>query len=217
MKDKILFTDKLWQSAEKDIEKIISHPFCVELSKGILSKEKFNEYISQDSIYIIEDSRALAITAVKAEDVDEMKFLLDMARDGLEIEHLLHEEFIGYFNIVLNKKASKINKAYTNFLLSTAKSQTYEESLAALLPCFWVYREVGLSIVKNSKKNNKYQKWIDTYSGDEFEIYNQKLIDIVNKNAELATEELKKNMLEAFKKSVIFEFEFFDSAYNLKD
>lgn len=217
MKNTVLFTDKLWQYAEKNIQEIFSHPFCVELSKGILSEKIFSEYISQDSIYIIEDSRAMAITAAEADDVDEMMFLLDMARDGLGIEHLLHEEFIGHFNIVLNKKTSKINKEYSSFLLSTAKTKTYQESLAALLPCFWVYREVGLSIIKNSTKNNKYQKWLDTYSGDEFEVYNQKLIDIVNKNAALASEEIKKNMLEAFKKSVIFEFNFFDSAYNLRD
>ena len=79
MKDSILFTEKLWKAAEKYFGKITSHPFCVELSKGILSKERFNEYISQDSIYIIGDARALAMTAVKAEDADEMMFLLDMA------------------------------------------------------------------------------------------------------------------------------------------
>ena len=217
MRDSILFTEKLWKAAEKYFGKITSHPFCVELSKGILSKERFNEYISQDSIYIIEDARALAMTAVKAEDADEMMFLLDMAKNELKIEHLLHEEFVDHFDIILNKNVSKTNKAYNDFLLLTAKLKTYEESLAALLPCFWVYREVGLSIIKNSCKDNKYQKWLDTYSGREFEVYTQKLIAIVNKNAEQTTQNIREKMIEAFKRSVIFELDFFDSAYNLRD
>ncbi len=36
---------------------------------------------------------------------------------------------------------------YTSFLTATASSESYPVVLAALLPCFWIYAEVGKDIV----------------------------------------------------------------------
>ena len=39
---------------------------------------------------------------------------------------------------------------YTSFLTATAWSESYPVVLAALLPCFWIYAEVGHDIVSQS-------------------------------------------------------------------
>ena len=40
--------------------------------------------------------------------------------------------------------------------------------LAALLPCFWIYAEVGRDIHARAAAANPYRAWIDTYAGEEF-------------------------------------------------
>lgn len=40
--------------------------------------------------------------------------------------------------------------------------------MAALLPCFLIYAEVGKCIAKNSIANNIYQDWITMYSSADF-------------------------------------------------
>lgn len=72
---------------------------------------------------------------------------------------------------------------YTSFLTATAWSESYPVVLAALLPCFWIYAEVGKDIVNKSIPNNPYQAWIDTYAGEEFHTAVRNVIATVDKVA----------------------------------
>ncbi len=57
---------------------------------------------------------------------------------------------------------------YTNYLRATCSGQPYPVGMAAVLPCFWIYREVGNYIYRHHKPNNPNQAWIDTYAGEAF-------------------------------------------------
>jgi thiaminase/transcriptional activator TenA len=37
-----------------------------------------------------------------------------------------------------------------------------------VLPCYRVYWEVGKELVRRGSPDARFQRWIDTYSGDEF-------------------------------------------------
>ena len=100
--------------------------------------------------------------------------------------------------------------------MNVVNHRSYEEGLAALLPCFWIYREVGIHIHKNSADNNPYQKWIDTYSGEEFAKIVQDMIDLTDRSADIASPEIRKLMLQAFVHSTNLEWMFWDGAYNLE-
>ena len=41
--------------------------------------------------------------------------------------------------------------------------------MAAVLPCYWIYREVGRELLRRGSPEPLYQRWIDTYGGDEFD------------------------------------------------
>jgi hypothetical protein len=58
--------------------------------------------------------------------------------------------------------------AYTSYLLSVAYGGSFPEALGALLPCYWIYSQVGRRLVKQGSANPLYQRWIDTYAGEEF-------------------------------------------------
>ena len=58
--------------------------------------------------------------------------------------------------------------AYTDYLLAVAYGRPFHEALAALLPCYWIYWEVGKALTRAGSPNPLYARWIGTYGSDEF-------------------------------------------------
>jgi len=210
------FSQTAWDAVEFTYKSIIEHPFNRELADGTLDKKKFQFYIKQDSLYLIDFARALAITASCASNPEDLVLLLDFSKGAIIAERGLHEFYFQFYGIKLDVKKAPGCFTYTNFLISSATHSSYEESLAALLPCFWIYQEVGLHIHRTSAKNNPYQKWIDMYSGEEFQEVVRKAIDLIDRVAEGANEKQLKKMQEAFITSTRLEWIFWDSAYRME-
>jgi thiaminase/transcriptional activator TenA len=210
------FSKNAWKLISPIYKSILIHPFNLELTKGTLSKEKFQFYIQQDSIYLIDFARALAITASRANNPEDLVLLLDFSKGAVIAERELHEFYLDLYKINLKIEKAPGCFAYTHFLISKATNSSYEEALAALLPCFWIYQEVGQYIYKNSIKDNPYQKWIDTYSGEEFQNIVESAIALTNRAAEKANKDQLSLMKEAFLTSTRLELAFWDSAYKME-
>ncbi|MDP8972351.1 MAG: hypothetical protein M3N45_04060 [Actinomycetota bacterium] len=41
--------------------------------------------------------------------------------------------------------------------------------LGAVLPCYWIYWEVGQTLLEHGSPNPYYRKWIDTCGGEELQ------------------------------------------------
>ncbi|MEA2107653.1 MAG: thiaminase II [Bacteroidota bacterium] len=210
------FLKELDKSVEPIYKELINHPFNVELAEGTLPEEKFRFYISQDTFYIGEYSRALAALASKAPSHEELRAFIYFAKEDLDIEKTLHDEFMELFNIQYPNEIAFATEAYSNFLLSTVAFKSYPEALAALLPCFWLYNKVASDIYRKAKKENKYQKWIDTYSGAEFDKTTQQLMQITDRLARENNQQMREKMKEKYIRSSRYEWLFVDSAYYLR-
>lgn len=210
------FSKTAWTEIMPIYKSIIEHPFNQELAQGTLAKEKFQFYMKQDSLYLVDFSRALALTASKAQNPDDLVLLLDFSKGAIIAERSLHEFYFDFYGIQLDISQAPGCFSYTHFLISTATHANYEEALGALLPCFWIYREVGMYIHKNAAKDNPYQKWIDTYSGEEFQKIVQNAIDLTDRVATRANAKQTEQMLEAFVISTRLEWMFWDSAYRME-
>ena len=210
------FTNSLWAKIEPLYDKIISHPFNVELAQGTLDVAKFKYYVQQDSLYLLDYSRALALVGAKAPTSNRVNDFLAFAKDGMWVEEQLHQTFFKQFSITPAEDKQPGCFAYTNFLLAECAAKPYEVGVASLLPCFWIYREVGMNIVTKSVPNNPFQDWINTYSGDEFRISVTKAIEIVDEAADSASTKMKEEMTKSFMTSTKLEWIFWDAAYNLK-
>ncbi|MFW6100077.1 MAG: thiaminase II [Bacteroidota bacterium] len=210
------FLSILDEAAEPVYQGLIRHPFNVELAEGTLPEEKFRFYISQDIDYIGEYSRALAALAAKASSHSEVREFISFAKEGLEIEKELHDEFIKQFNIKPPEAIALATEAYSNFLLSAVAYKSYPEALASLLPCFWLYNKVAAHIQHTASKENKYHKWIETYSGAEFDETTRRLKDITQRIASENTQKTRDNMKHLYIRSSWYEWLFWDSAYHLR-
>jgi thiaminase/transcriptional activator TenA len=210
------FTKDAWSSIVTIYQDIIDHPFNKELAEGTLQPERFQFYMKQDSLYLEDFARALAVAASKAPTAEDIVLLLDFSKGAIVAERELHQFYFDFFKIKLDAEQGPGCFAYTHFLLSSTTHKSYEEGIAVLLPCFWIYREVGLHIHKHAKPDNTYQKWIDMYSSPEFSAIVDQAIDLTDRVAEGVSARTRDAMLEAFVKSTQLEWMFWDSAYRMR-
>jgi thiaminase/transcriptional activator TenA len=207
------FTEHLWQASAAIYDAIMDLPFNVELTAGMLDPDTFRFYIVQDSLYLVEFARALAITGARSEAPQQVLDFLHFAEGAIVVERSLHEHYFAEFGVRPGAAQSPACAFYTNYLLATAAHRSYEEAVAALLPCFWIYREVGHAIHRQARPDNPYQRWIDTYAGEEFAASVDRAIAATEAAGALASETARNRMVDAFITSSRLEWMFWDSAY----
>jgi thiaminase/transcriptional activator TenA len=174
----------------------------------------------QDAHYLNAFGRALAAVAARAPDNDQMIALAGSAREAVVVERALHEGFFRQFGLsedeVASTPPSPTCAHYAHFLMSSAAHAPYEVAVAALLPCFWIYWEVGKHLLEVAAGDNPYQAWIDTYADEEFAHGVRKVIAITDDLAATATGARRAEMLDAFVRASVLEWMFWDSAWHLE-
>ena len=212
------FSQEVWQRNLDLYQKTLTLPFNQELAQGTLSKEVFSHYVIQDVHYLLAYGRALAVCAAKAFEADDVIQFAEAARIAIVVERSLHDGFMQEFDITKKEfESTPLTLAchhYTSFLTATAWSESYPVVLASLLPCFWIYAEVGKDIVKNSIENNPYQAWVDTYSGEEFNEAVRNVIATIDKVAARCDADTLEKMHHAYTTAAKLEWLFWDSAYD---
>ena len=211
------FTEALWQDAAPLRQAILQQPFLAELAAGTLPAETFRHYIVQDSLYLAEYARALAIAAAKAPNAVGRLEFSDGAKVAVQVEEALHQAFFGQFGVTPEMSAgaepSPVCLAYTSYLNALAATRSYEELIAGILPCFWVYWEVGCAIRLLAMADNPYAAWIDTYADPAFGAATERVRALVDVAAGGAGEGTRTAMARAFRDATRYEWMFWDSAF----
>jgi thiaminase/transcriptional activator TenA len=214
------FSDEAWQRIGPLYDAILALPFNRELAAGTLSRERFTFYMLQDAIYLTQFGRALAETAARAPDEDAMIQFAGSAQAAVVVERELHAGFFKTFGITPEQAAatepSPTCEHYTHYLLALAHNAPYEVSVAALLPCFWIYWKVGTRLFEVAEPGNPYQPWIDTYADEAFAAGVRKVLAISDRVGAAATPAVREPMLKAFVRASQLEWMFWDSAYRLE-
>jgi len=214
------FSDNAWQQIEGLYAAILELPFNQELAAGTLSRERFTFYMLQDAHYLTYFARALAVTAARAPDNDALIQFAGSAREAVVVERALHGGFFKQYGITPAEaeaaEPSPTCAHYTHYLLALAHNAPYEVAVAALLPCFWIYWEVGKHLLEIAQPNNPYQAWIDTYADEAFADGVKKVIAISDQVASTTTPATQTDMRQAFVRASQLEWMFWDSAYRLE-
>ena len=212
------FSRELWKANRDIYEEILRHPFLAGLVDGTLSREAFAFYMIQDAHYLREFARALNATGAKAPREEWAALLSTHASDTLKYERHLHESVFKEYGIsgerIKRTELAPEAHAYTSFLVATAYSRPFEESLAALLPCYWIYWEVGKELKRRGSKDPIYQKWIDAYASEEYGDSVKDVLAIVNELARSARPGQLEKMKEHFRRSARYEWMFWDAVYH---
>jgi thiaminase (transcriptional activator TenA) len=214
------FTGELWRSIEGIYAGILAHPFLRGLTDGSLPTDRFEHYVLQDAFYLREYARALSCAGVRSPDVGALVLFNEHSAGAITVERSLHEGFLEDLGVTKEEaeaaKASPTTLAYTSFLLSTATLGDYPKVLGAVLPCYWIYREVGKALLDHGSPEPRYQKWIDTYGGEDFGALVQAVLDLTDKACEDLNPSQKAHVREAFVTTSRYEWMFWDAAWKLE-
>ncbi len=212
------FSAAAWQRTTALRQAIDELPFNRELSAGALGIDRFRFYVVQDALYLGQYSRALAIAAARAADASALHVFAQSALEAVSVEQALHASYMKQFGITAEQFAAAEPTpdclGYTSFLMATAYHEPWEILLAALLPCFWIYWDVGTTISRHAAPDNPYRAWIDTYADEGFGAAVRAVIAITDRAAAATTDAIRERMMAAFVRSTQYEWLFWDSAYH---
>jgi thiaminase (transcriptional activator TenA) len=208
----------IWAKAAPIREAMLAMPFNTELSDGTLPREAFKHYMLQDAAYLQGYARVLAVGAAKAPSSDDILELSKAAETAIIVERALHAGYLEQFGITQAEmeaaEPSPACAAYVNFMLAEAATGTFATLVGAVLPCFWVYREVGLAIKTKAAAENFYQAWIDTYADESFGAATQRMIAIYDRAHSAAGPQEQARMQACFLRCCQYEWMFWNAAYH---
>jgi thiaminase (transcriptional activator TenA) len=211
------FTQQLWNDIEPIWTAIQEHPFLKGLTDGSLPEDIFRQYAVQDAIYLQAYARSLAAASSKAPKDEWCEMFADHARGILVDERSLHDAFFKNWGMtpedVYGTEPLPTTEAYNSYLLSVAFKEPFEEVLGAILPCYWIYWEAGKVLGKEGSPNPDYQKWVDTYSADEFAGVVQSVIDCTDEAVAGLPDERKTRVRKHFITTSRYEYMFWDAAW----
>lgn len=215
------FCEAVWAENRDLYDAIVTMPFNAELCDGTLSPAAFRHYIIQDAHYLVGFARALSLGAAKASLPDQIAMLASSAASAIHVERGLHENYFRLSGIspgaFADTRPTPVCDHYVSHLISVATTRDFPVIVAALLPCFWIYMEVGKDIHSRTAPANPYQAWIDTYAGAEFEEAVRRMIALADALAAGSSEGTVDAMRCAFRHCTRLEWMFWDSAYHLRD
>lgn len=212
------FSDMIWQRTAPLRAAIHALPFNTGLADGTLEREKFRFYIVQDALYLEQYARVLALAGARGPDGDTLRAFCQYAVEAVAVEQALHGRYLKEFGVdpaaLAVAEPSPDCLGYTSFLMATAYQEPWEVTVAALLPCFWLYWDVGTSIARHAAADNPYRAWIDTYADPGFGEAVRAVIAASDRAAAGTTPALRERMAAAFIRSCQYEWLFWDGAWH---
>src|SRR5262249_33684256 len=98
-------------------------------------------------------------------------------------------------------------------LLAVAYGAPFHEALAAVLPCYWIYWEVGKALERSGSPDPLYARWIGTYASDEFGDVVRAVLDctdMISRGGEPGAREI---MMRHFVTASRYEWMFWDMGF----
>jgi thiaminase/transcriptional activator TenA len=162
----------MWSEAEPIYAAILEHPFLTGLTAASLPPDRFAYYVAQDAHYLRDYARTLAVLAAKAPTHAAAGMFARHAAGTVDVELELHSTLMPQLGLdpaeLDQVPVSPTTLSYTSYLLATVYGGSFAEGLAAVLPCYWIYARVGAALLEQGSSDPRYQRWIDTYAGEDF-------------------------------------------------
>ncbi|MDR7081121.1 hydroxymethylpyrimidine/phosphomethylpyrimidine kinase [Arthrobacter ginsengisoli] len=208
------FAAALRDAATADLEAIHGLDFIKALADGSLPEKEFAYYLAQDAMYLNGYSRVLARAAAIAPTEAEQLFWARSAQNCLEVESELHRTWLS--TRTADGTLGPVTKSYVDHLLAASVSGSYGVLVAAVLPCFWLYAEVGETLhgqflAAGAPDAHPYAVWLRTYADAEFAAATRQAVAYTDAAARAASAGERDAMTLAFRQSARYEVEFFDA------
>ena len=211
------FSAELWHGISDIYAAILAHPFVACLSDGSLPGAAFAFYLVQDALFLRRYAQALAAVAAKAPDAAGTEMFARHAAGIVTVELSLHDSLLPDLGIdaaaVDVADEAPTTLAYTSYLLAAVRGGSYAEGVGALLPCYWIYWEVGKHLLGRGSASARYQRWIDTYGSDDFGDEALQVIAVADRLGDDLAPAERERVRGHFRATARYEWMFWDMGY----
>jgi len=201
------WTAAAWDAVAQTRARVDGCAFVRGLREGDLPADRFAWYLAQDAVYLGEYARVLARTSALAPDAADQAFWARSAASAVAVEAELHRSRIGS----ASPAPAPATRAYTDHLHATSVRGSYAELAAALLPCFWLYADLGERLAAANHPGHAYRDWLTTYADPGFAASTRAAIGAVERAAAAAGPAERERMGGAFLRSMELELAFFEA------
>ena len=153
----------------------------------------------------------LALLSATAPEQEGQTFWAESAREVLEGEAQLHRDWLGGNDITVTTP-SPVTLGYTNFLVASCAVEPYVVGVAAVLPCFWLYAEIGMELARSNSPGHPYHAWLSTYGGEDFNAGARLAIEHTERALAAASPAQREQAMTAYLHACVYEREFFAQA-----
>lgn len=171
------------------------HDFVQQMGKGRLPETAFKEYLVQDYLFLIQFSRAYALSIYKSRSLEEMRHGLEGLKAIMDVEMDLHVRLCKKWGISAREleqtpEASQ-TIAYTRFVLDAGNAGDLLDLYVSLAPCMIGYGEIGAALKDQAANDNPYQEWILEYASDGYQHLVRDTVGHINLLAEELSSEAR--------------------------
>nr|GMD36822.1 probable aminopyrimidine aminohydrolase, mitochondrial [Ipomoea batatas] len=180
----VRIAQRCWAKFRKECPFALYSPFIVSLASGNLKVETFRQFVAQDVHLLNIFAHAFELAETYTQDEDEKDEINELRKTIIN----LHDSFVqewdsdGFKDIALNPATSK----FKDFLLATVsgkidgvkatgelstrseKTKLLAYTLGAIASWMRFYAYIGNEL-KGFVDHNRYKKWIENYSSDNFQ------------------------------------------------
>jgi len=215
------FSARVWDETAELRRRIDDLPLLTRLADGTLEPHRFAEYLAQDDLYLRGYARALAMLATRAPTAEAAAFWSTGASGAVAAEIGMHAALMADDRLAGQPRArvaSPTTRAYVNLLQATTAYEHYAVGVAAVLPCYWVYADVGqrLAATASVVDDHPYRAWLAAYDDPAFQDATRTAITLMDDAAEAADDATRAAMAEVFRAATWYEMRFWAASYDLE-
>src|SRR6266702_2161631 len=194
------FSGDLWDGVTDIYDAILDHPFLAGMTDGSLPAGAFTFYVIQDALYLRRYAQALAAVATHAPDAAQTEMFARHAAGIVAVEMSLHDTLLAELDIDPGA-------------LAATQGGSYAEGVGTVLPCYWIYGEVGRHLLGRGSPNARYQKWITTYGSAEFDAEVRDVIAVTDGLGPKLSAAERERVHRHFRATSRYEWMFWDMGY----
>ena len=215
--------ERFQEAAGSVRERIGTHPFLRGMADGSLPEDRFQYYMRQDYLFLIEYCRVLALAAARADDLDVAARFADLLNLTLNVEMDLHRQFAWKAGIAPDAleatTPAPTTVAYTNHLRLVAETGDLAAILAAILPCAHGYWEIATALRAREgwDRHPLYADWIRMYTSDEYEAMAQWVAELFDRVAGALPPQREAALGETYRRSQQYEYLFWEMSYHMEE
>jgi hydroxymethylpyrimidine/phosphomethylpyrimidine kinase len=181
--------------------------FVRGLASGDLDRAAFTWYLGQDLLYLREYARVLARAAALAPTTEEQRFWAVASASCLVEETRLHESHVDATDLA----PASDTIAYTDHLHAVSAGGSYAVLVAAVLPCFVLYTDIGARWRGTFAPDHAYADWLTAYGDEAFAASSAEASRIADAAARAAPAAVRAAMSAAYDRSMRLELAFFEA------